>query len=202
MIRSGLNVIARLAGRLNAAAQLPSDVSHIVEVRSLTQDDLAIVSRELNPARDLGTHTTRLGLQSEGKLEYLIAWIDGAPVGHGMIYWDGPTGPPKQFLSEVRPYVEDLWVRRELRSRGIGARIIAEMAMTAAARRCQSIGLSVGINNRGAIRLYERLGFVKVRVPNFTLSGIVASNSGSREFWSEECIYMVKNLDFGQVQEF
>ena len=127
--------------------------------------------KSLNAARNAATHEARLKLQDDGMLLYLIAWIDEMPVGHGMLLWDGPTGTPKQHIETPSPYVEDLWVRSDIRSRGIGALILVEMTMLAISHGYLSISLSVGVDNRRAISLYERMRFEQARVPTFTAFG-------------------------------
>ncbi len=196
MIRSGAKAIGRLVDRMASNLGDARDVSHLVDVRPLRGSEIDVVSSRLNPARNVATHESRLKLQNDGMLAYLIAWIDEMPVGHGMLLWEGPAGTPKQHIGTPCPYVEDLWVRGDLRSRGVGARILAEMSMLAISHGYRSVSLSVGVENQRAISLYERMGFERARVPNFTLSGMVAMASGETQFWSERCQYMLKSLEF------
>lgn len=196
MIRAGTRAIGRLVDKMASSIGGAEDVSHLVDVRPLRNSEIDVVSSRLNPARNEATHESRLKLQNDGMLVYLIAWIDEMPVGHGMLLWDGPTGTPKQHIETPCPYVEDLWVRGDLRSRGVGARILAEMTMLAVSHGYRSVSLSVGVENQRAISLYERMGFERARVPNFTLSGMVAMASGETQFWRERCQYMLKSLDF------
>lgn len=201
MIRAGTRALTKLVDRLAPGGDSTSDVSHLVEVRPLRSTELDIVADELNSARNLATHRSRLQLQDDGMLVYLIAWVGDTPVGHGMLLWDGPTGTPKQHIGRAYPYVEDLWVRDDLRSRGIGARILAEMTMLAIAHRHEAVSLSVGVENRRAIELYKRMGFTTAKIPSFTLSGMVAMANGETQFWSEQCQYMLKSLDFSEEPE-
>ncbi len=194
MIRAGTAAVAKLVDRLKLDNSSYADISHLVDVRPLRRSEIPIVTSRLNPARNETTHQARLQLQNDGMLVYLIAWIDDEPVGHGMILWDGPTGSPKQHLAKIHPYVEDLWVRKELRSRGIGARILAEISLLSIAHGFDTISLSVGTDNSRAIRLYKRMGFVTTAIPKFTLSGIVSVANGETQFWSERCQYMLKPL--------
>lgn len=198
MIRVNTRAIAKLLDKFTPS---PGDLSHLIEVRPLHQSEINIVADELNPARNVATHRGRLRLQDDGMLVYLIAWLADKPVGHAMLLWEGPTGSPKQHIDRVCPYVEDLWVRQNLRSRGVGARLIAEMAMMTIAQGYRSLSLSVGVDNHRAIELYERLGFARTRIPIFTLSGMVSMANGDTRFWSEECQYMLKSLDLREERE-
>ena len=201
MIRAGTKALSRLVDKIALNVTNSEDLSHLIDVRLLLSNEVDIVTSELNPARNEATHRGRLKLQHDGKLAYLIAWIGETPVGHGMLLWDGPAGSPKQHINETCPYVEDLWVRKDLRSRGVGARMLAEMTILAISHGYGSISLSVGVDNRRAIKLYERMGFNATPAPRFTLSGMVSLANGETQFWSEKCQYMRKSLDFRRHRE-
>ena len=195
MIRASTKAISKLVDKFAFGQAASWDVSHLVEVRPLRRHEIDIVGSNLNPARNAATHRARLSLQDDGTLVYLIAWIEDTPVGHGLLLWDGPTGSPKQHIENPCPYVEDLWVRNDLRSRGIGARILVEMTMMVIAQGYKAVSLSVGVDNCRAIDLYQRMGFTTTRTPVFTLSGMVTAADGETHFWSERCQYMLKPLD-------
>jgi ribosomal protein S18 acetylase RimI-like enzyme len=201
MISATAKAITRLVDKAASGLTVPADLSHLVDVRPLRSYEVDIVAAQLNAARNAATHRSRLKLQEDGVLVYLIAWIGDTPVGHGMLLWEGPTGTPKQHIDRACPYVEDLWVRNDLRSKGVGARMLAEMTMLAIAHGYDAVSLSVGVENRRAIRLYKRLGFATAPIPRFTLSGMVAMANGETQFWSEKCQYMLKSLDFSKDRE-
>ncbi len=195
MIQASTRAITRLLDRIALGNFETGDLSHLVDVRPLRRREVETIAKGLNPARNAATHQARLKLQDEGMLVYLIAWIDDIPVGHAMLLWEGPTGSPKQHIGQPYPYVEDLWVRNDLRSRGIGARMLAEMTMLTIAHGYKAVSLSVGVDNRRAIGLYQRMGFATTRTPKFTLSGMVTMADGETQFWSEKCQYMLKSLE-------
>lgn len=160
-------------------------------------DDLHRVNHQLNPDRSEDTHRLRLDLQSEDRAAYVVAWLGDAPVGHGMIIWDGPIGSPKQHLRDVCPYIEDLWVQDGHRRTGVGSSLMAEMEARAAARGHRDAGLSVGVDNLPGIRFYSQLGYRTVGIPRYELSGAVQSQSGEISFWSETCQYMRRDIADG-----
>ena len=201
MIRGSTRAVVRLLDKIALNLKNPGDLSHLVDVRPLKSSEIDIVAARLNPARNFATHKGRMQLQNDGMLVYLIAWMGENPVGHGMLLWEGPAGSPKQHIDTVCPYIEDLWVREDLRSRGVGARILAEMTILAVAQGFPALSLSVGVDNHRAINLYERLGFKRSRTPMFTLSGMVAMANGETQFWNEKCQYMLKSLDFLEERE-
>ena len=149
------------------------DVSHLVDVRPLRSSEIDVVSSRLNPARNAATHESRLKLQNDGTLVYLIAWIDEMPVGHGMLLWDGPTGTPKQHITTPCPYVEDLWVRGDLRSRGVGRSYLGRNDYA-----CDFARLSI----RGRSRSASKTSVRSASTSGWDLSGRVCRTSLFQEW--------------------
>ena len=172
-----------------------ASIGEDVEIRPLEDDEVERVARELNPDRNAATHQTRLSLQDVDTAAYLIAWHMDAPVAHGLLLWNGPLGNPKQHLPTQCPYIEDLWVRPDVRSLGVGSAMVEAMESLAAGRGYGHVGLSVGIDNLHAMRFYSRLGYVPLAVPIYTLSGVLQDTAGDMTFWSEECQYMRKSIE-------
>ena len=56
--------------------------------------------------------------------------------------------------------LEDVFVVREVRRRGVGQRLVAFAIARATAKGCRSLGLSTNERNTAAVTLYQRLGFV------------------------------------------
>ena len=165
-----------------------------LRIRALKHADIQRVSRELNPQRNSETHRNRLRLQDEGRAAYLIAWLAGDPIAHGMVIWGGPIGSPKQHIPDPCPYIEDLWVKDEHRSKGVGSAMVSCMESLAQLRGHDLIGLSVGIDNRGGQRFYGRLGYEPLPLPKYELSGVLQTVAGEFSFWSEICQYLRKQL--------
>lgn len=87
--------------------------------------------------------------------EVLIAESDGAPAGFALFFHNFST-----FLGRRGLYLEDLFVRPEFRGRGIGRRLLAELAALAVARECGRLEWSVLDWNAPAIGFYRSLGAV------------------------------------------
>lgn len=85
--------------------------------------------------------------------EVVIAEHEGAPAGFALFFHNYST-----FLGRPGIYLEDLFVRPELRGRGIGATLLAFLARLAVERGCGRLEWSVLDWNEPAIRFYERLG--------------------------------------------
>jgi aminoglycoside 6'-N-acetyltransferase I len=87
---------------------------------------------------------------------FVAETADGAPAGFAELairkYANGCTARPVPFL-------EGIWVRAELRRRGIGARLIEHVGTFAAARGFREIGSDSEIENRTAHTAHRSWGF-------------------------------------------
>lgn len=85
--------------------------------------------------------------------EVVIAEYEGAPAGFALFFHNYST-----FLASPGIYLEDLFVRSELRGRGIGAAMLIFLARLAVERGCGRFEWSVLDWNEDAIRFYRALG--------------------------------------------
>jgi GNAT superfamily N-acetyltransferase len=85
--------------------------------------------------------------------EAVLAYHDDVCVGFALFFPIYST-----FLAQPGLHLEDLYVKPEFRGRGIGLRLLAYLARTAAARGCYAIKWQVLDWNRPAIAFYENLG--------------------------------------------
>jgi GNAT superfamily N-acetyltransferase len=85
--------------------------------------------------------------------EVLIADVDGDPAGFALFFHNYST-----FLARPGVYLEDLYVRPELRGRGIGRALLVRLAAIARERNCGRLEWAVLNWNEDAIRFYKSLG--------------------------------------------
>ncbi len=85
--------------------------------------------------------------------EVVIARVGPAAVGFAAWFHNYST-----FLGRRGLYLEDLFVMREWRGRGIGRRLLVYLAQVAVARNCGRMEWSVLDWNEPAIRFYRSLG--------------------------------------------
>jgi GNAT superfamily N-acetyltransferase len=85
--------------------------------------------------------------------EVLIAEVAGVPAGFALFFDNFST-----FLSRRGLYLEDLYVRPAHRGRGVGRRLLAEIAARAVVRGCGRVEWSVLDWNQDAWRFYESIG--------------------------------------------
>ena len=87
--------------------------------------------------------------------EVLIAEHDGAPAGFALFFHNFST-----FLGKPGIYLEDLYVRPELRESGIGRQLLVKLAHLALQRGCGRLEWSVLDWNEPSIGFYRQLGAV------------------------------------------
>ena len=129
-----------------------------------------------------------------GTSTYLIAWVDGQPIGHAEIRWNGCAAAEvrKRFPRCPKISALDVWPA-VMRSRGIGSALIAAAERLALARKIREIGLGVADRNLRAAALYLRLGFAEIDC-HYNNSYEIAEPAGARETVNEPCRFLVKRL--------
>jgi len=85
--------------------------------------------------------------------ECLIAEFDGAPAGFALFFHNFST-----FLGKPGVYLEDLYVKPELRGKGIGRKLLAHLAQLAVTRGCGRFEWAVLDWNEPAIGFYRSIG--------------------------------------------
>lgn len=87
--------------------------------------------------------------------ECILAHWDGAPAGFALFFHNYST-----FLAKPGIYLEDLFVKPELRGRGIGKGLLARLARLAIERDCGRVEWAVLDWNTPSIDFYKGLGAV------------------------------------------
>jgi GNAT superfamily N-acetyltransferase len=89
--------------------------------------------------------------------EVLIARVGGVPAGFALYF-----GTFSTFLAKPGIYLEDLYVRPDVRRRGVGRALLHQLARTAIERGCGRLEWAALDWNDPAIRFYENIGAVKL----------------------------------------
>jgi GNAT superfamily N-acetyltransferase len=87
--------------------------------------------------------------------EVVLACLNGEPVGFALFFHNFST-----FVGRAGIYLEDLYVRPEARSHGVGRRLLTWLAATAVSRGCGRLEWAVLDWNEPSIRFYRNLGAV------------------------------------------
>lgn len=136
-----------------------------ITIRSATPADLPIIRQfiaelaeyermaEQAVATEAGLGEALFGPRPDA--EVLIAEVDGEPGGFALFFHNFST-----FLGRRGLYLEDLFVRPELRGRGVGRALLGRLAALAVERGCGRFEWSVLDWNEPAIGFYTALGAV------------------------------------------
>jgi GNAT superfamily N-acetyltransferase len=134
-----------------------------VEIRPAVVGDVPLVLRfirELAEYEKLADHVvaTEDGLRHtlfgpSPKAEVVFAMVDGEEGGFALFFHNCST-----FLGKLGIYLEDLYVRPELRGRGIGGALLRHLAQLALERDCGRIEWSVLDWNEPALAFYRSIG--------------------------------------------
>jgi GNAT superfamily N-acetyltransferase len=99
-----------------------------------------------------------LARQSAGGGVLLVAWLDGWPAGDVFLSLRADDPEVRRHLPGV-PTLVHLEIVGRLQRRGIGSALVGAGEDTARRLGHDRIALGVGLDNPGARRLYERLGY-------------------------------------------
>ena len=123
-----------------------------VRLRALREsDNLAL---EWHGGADLRSfYEAQYWAHSSGEAFVVVADFNDVPIGQAAIYWHGKLSHPDI------PDLQSVRVHPAFQGQGIGTRLFEAAEMVVRARGLRHLSLSVGADNPGARRLYERLGF-------------------------------------------
>jgi GNAT superfamily N-acetyltransferase len=134
-----------------------------VEIRVATEDDVPLILsliRELAEYERLShevvatEETLRDSLFGERRVaETLLAYLGDDPAGFALFFQNFST-----FLGRPGIYLEDLYVRPEFRSAGVGRTLLVRIAGLAKERGCGRLEWAVLDWNEPAISFYKRIG--------------------------------------------
>jgi peptide alpha-N-acetyltransferase len=89
----------------------------------------------------------------------------------GSVLIGAVIGKAEQHKGRLRGYIGMLAVEREYRKHGLGLQLAARV-VDAMTRTCDEIVLETELTNTPALRLYEKLGFVRdKRLPRYYMNG-------------------------------
>lgn len=127
----------------------PQDVGLLVELIRALADYEKLSAQCVVSEADLREHL----FGARPYAEALIAECGNEPAGFALFFHNYST-----FLGKPGLYLEDLFVRPAMRRRGVGKRLLRELAALAVARGCGRYEWTVLDWNEPAIRFYESLG--------------------------------------------
>ena len=96
----------------------------------------------------------------------LLASLNDAPVGYAIYFYNYSS-----YLGKPGIYLEDLYVKPNLRGKNLGKKILAHLAQHAKEKDCAFISWSVLDWNTSAIEFYNRIGGKPADCTPYKLSG-------------------------------
>lgn len=133
-----------------------------MEVRRCSPCDLELL-REHWPTSDdvAGAHYEQ---QETGHATFLVGWRGAQPWGSALIKWQGCVGENARAAFPDCVEVNHLHVRPPYRGRGTGTAILTAAEQHARDRGVSLLGVSVGLKNTDAAKLYRRLNYLPTGV--------------------------------------
>lgn len=134
-----------------------------IQIRKATENDVPLILefiqslaeyerlRDSCVATEDGLRHTLFG--NHPAAEVIIASLDEIPVGFALYFHNYST-----FLAQRGIYLEDLFVKPEARSHGVGFALLSELARIAIERDCGRLEWAVLDWNQLAIDFYKRIG--------------------------------------------
>jgi GNAT superfamily N-acetyltransferase len=166
-------------------------VTGTVDIRPGSDADLeALVAAMGQPDH----FTDRLARQQDGRGVLLVAWLDGRPVGNGSLSWEPADHPEIHRHLPGVPELGHLEVIGPLWGQGIGTALIRAAEDTARKLGHERLVLGVGVDNPGARRLYERLGYADWGHGTIVGTWVERDHDGPPITLSETCHVLVKRL--------
>jgi GNAT superfamily N-acetyltransferase len=134
---------------------LPADVPLILEfIRGLAEYEKLLHEFEATAER---LEAQLFPATGRPPAECVLAFADGVPAGFALFFTNFST-----FLAKPGLYLEDLFVKPELRGRGIGKSLLLHVARLANQRGCGRMDWTVLDWNEPAIKFYDALGARKL----------------------------------------
>src|SRR6185312_17294253 len=140
--REDASAIHELLRKLSVALNRPHDVKS-------TPDDIA-----------------RYGFGPNPTFETILARRGGEAVGLVLYFYEFST-----WRGCPGVYIQDLYVKDDLRGTGLGRRLLAAVARRAFAERARYMRLSVDVGNDEGLGFYGRLGFTAPNEQTLVLEG-------------------------------
>ncbi|MFE9441740.1 GNAT family N-acetyltransferase [Streptomyces sp. NPDC006602] len=164
-----------------------------MEITVCAPADVALLDQHMGSPGVTSFHARRFARQEAGECTYLVAWLDGRPVGHTEMRWLGCAAPD---VTVDCPEIGGLGVwPEELRSRGIGTALIRAAEDLARERRLTTVGIGVGRDNPRAAALYARLGYRSL--VDYVDRYAYEDHDGTTRECVEQCTFLVKELPQG-----
>ena len=111
------------------------------------------------------------GLEAEGAVQRIVAELDGELLGSVLLYSPTENAYGNAVAGTGWPELRLLAVASAARGQGVGKALVEECMRRAQRAGATELGLHTSESLRTAIRMYERMGFVRAPASDFQPSG-------------------------------
>jgi len=178
------STVVRTTGTITTVA---SDIS----IRPAAGADLPAIIEALGQQHFFAERFRR---QQDGRGVLLVAWLDGRPVGDVYVWLErAEEWQLREHLPGI-PLLNHLEVVDGMRNRAIGTAIVEAAERLLAAQGFKQVALGIRLDNAGAARLYERLGYAEWEHGHIETSYVVFLADGQEDREPEMCRILVKDL--------
>ena len=160
--------------------------------------DVALLDQCIGSPGAVSSHARRFARQETGGGIYLVAWLDGRPVGHAEVVWDGCAAPEVRAALPGCPELNGLAVwPPELRGCGIGGTLIRRAEGLAREHGRTVLGLGVAAGNPRAADLYARFGYRPLT--DYVDRWSYEDRDGVTHECADLCTFLTKELPSGPL---
>lgn len=172
-----------------------TEASRGLEVRRATQGQLNVLCAAF-PERPRVLHEERLLHQDHGHGPYLIAWLNGEPVGHIQLQLPDERDLDSMLEGRGAAWGEDLWVTPSARGRWIGPALMRSMETEARRARVERLVFFVGIgpDYAAARAIYTWMGWRERRSEPFIEAARLLRDDGGSDAYLEVLTMWEKDL--------
>jgi ribosomal protein S18 acetylase RimI-like enzyme len=142
---------------------MDDDQVGLVSIRDCAAQDVGLLERYM-PTGGTEAHAYHFREQQAGRCTYLTAWVTELPVASCVVRWNGCYAPEVRQAFPACIEINNLNVRQDARSRGIGTKLVDAAETRVESRRGAMVGIGVGDENARASSLYARLGYADTGV--------------------------------------
>jgi GNAT superfamily N-acetyltransferase len=166
-----------------------------LEVRPATPDEFHVLCAAF-PERPRVLHEERLLHQDQGHGPYLIAWLEGEPVGHVQLQLPDERDVDSVLEGRGAAWGEDLWVQPSARGRWIGPALMRALETEARRAGVGRIVFFVGIDPgyAAARAIYAWMGWHERRPEPFIESATLPRDDGGSDVYIEVLTMWEKDL--------
>ena len=177
----------------------PAVLKHItpedVVIKKVCEKDLQLLDNFL-PSKHFSKHGDRFQAQTDGTVEYLIAWY-GVPIGYILAVWNPTDAEPLKQLKDIKEgtsYLEDLYVHPGARGKRVG-----KLLWDAADQRLREKGYTavlgtVMLTNPEMEGTHMRRGYRLFDDNIYDYPTTYTDKNGVAHTWSTKVKYFIRDL--------